>query len=182
MMDPLSITASAIAVLQAAGFVSNLLYKAFLEAHILIHQQTTSTIFNFVHSIRSADSRISSLCDELSSLQTFIGAVKRTLEECQTRDLAPVEPELWRRCDEALKDCLVTLSLLEGLINNIKDSASAKGRGIIRRAKMAVDLSVHGESLAAFQDKIHRSNIALQTMLHTITLYDSVAFLVRAGC
>lgn len=136
----------------------------------LTQRQTATTIFNFVKSIRSADSRVSSLCDELSGLQTHLDAVQKTLEECRFRELAPVQPELWQRCDDALKDCLVTLSLLEVLVNKIKDTPSAKGKGLRWRARVAVDLSIHGDDLATFRDKIQKSNSALQTMLHTITL------------
>lgn len=123
-----------------------------------------------MRSIRSADSRITSLCDELSGLQTRLDAVQKTLEECRSRELAPVQPELWQRCDDALKDCLVTLSLLEVLVNKIKDRSSARGKGLRWRARVAVDLSIHGDDLAAFREKVQKSNIALQTMLHTITL------------
>lgn len=123
-----------------------------------------------MQSIRSADSRIASLCDELSGLQNHLDAVQRTLEECRTRELAPVHTELWQRCDEALKDCLVTLSLLEALVNKIKDAASSKGKGLIWRTKVVVDMSIHGDELVAFREKIQKSSIALQTMLHTITL------------
>lgn len=78
--------------------------------------------------------------------------------------------ELWQRCDEALKDCLVTLSLLEALVNKIKDTTTSKGKGLRWRAKVVVDMSIHGDELVAFKEKIQKSSIALQTMLHTITL------------
>lgn len=117
------------------------------------------------------DTRISGLCDELSTLQEYLESVNKTLDECRSLQVAPAQPDLWQRCDEALKDCLLTLSSLKALIDRIKDSPSAKGKGLRWRAKAAVDLSMHGNDLAAFREKIHKSNIALQTMLHTITVY-----------
>lgn len=123
-----------------------------------------------MQSIRSADSRVASLSDELSGLQSHLDAVQKTLEECRSRELAPVHTELWQRCDEALKDCLVTLSLLEVWVSKIKDTMPSKGKGLIWRTKTVVDLSIHGDELVAFREKIQKSSIALQTMLHTITL------------
>lgn len=117
------------------------------------------------------DARISGLCDELSSLQEYLEAVHKTLDECRSLQVAPAQPDLWQRCDEALKDCLLTLSSLKVVIDKIKDSPPAKGKGLRWRAKAAVDLSVHGDDLAAFREKVHKNNIALQTMLHTITVY-----------
>lgn len=117
------------------------------------------------------DARISGLCDELSSLQEYLESVHKTLEECQSLQVAPAQPDLWQRCDEALKDCLLTLSSLKVLVDKIKDSPPAKSKGFRWRAKAAVDLGVHGNNLASFREKAHKSNIALQTMLHTITVY-----------
>ncbi|PSR83232.1 hypothetical protein BD289DRAFT_483419 [Coniella lustricola] len=154
-MDPLSITASAIAVIQAAGF-------------------TTTTVYKFVQSIRTADSRVAALCSELSSLQSYLNSVQNILNECRSRKLAPLQPDLWQRCDESLKDCIVTLSLLEALVNKIKESAPIKGQGLRWRARVVVDLSIHGDELAEFRERIQKSNMALQTMLHTITLFLSL--------
>lgn len=85
--------------------------------------------------------------------------------------MAPAQPDLWQRCDEVLKDCFLTLHSLKLLVDKVKDSPPAKGKGLRWRAKAVIDLSVHGNDLASFREKIHKSNIALQTMLHTITVY-----------
>lgn len=135
-----------------------------------MHQQTTKTIFNFVQSIRSADARVGLLSDELAGLQGHLEAVQKTLEECRSRELAPVHADLWQRCDEALKDCLVTLTLVEVWVSKIKDAVPLKGKGLRWRTKAVVDMSIHGSELVAFREKIQKSSIALQTMLHTITL------------
>lgn len=113
---------------------------------------------------------MASLSDELSGLQSHLGAVQKTLEECRSRELAPVHSELWQRCDEPLTDCLITLTLLEDWVSKIKDALPAKGKALRWRARAAVDMSMHGDELVAFRENVQKSNIALQTMLHTITL------------
>lgn len=129
-----------------------------------------------MQSIRTVDARISGLCDELSSLQEYLDSVHKTLDECRSLQVAPAQPDLWQRCDEVLKDCLLTLNSLKVLVDKVKDSPPAKGKGLRWRARAMVDLSIHGNDLASFRDKIQKSNIALQTMLHTITVYVIIFF------
>lgn len=117
------------------------------------------------------DARISGRCDKLASLQKYLESVHNTLDEYRSLQVVPAQPDLWQRCDEALKDCLLTLSSLKTLIEKIKDLPPAKGRGFRWRAKAVVDLEVHKDELVSFREKIHKINIALQTMLHTITVY-----------
>lgn len=127
-----------------------------------------------MQSLRTADTRVSGLCDELASLTAFLEAVDKTLKGCRPLDLALVEEDLWRQCDVAMDDCQVTLNELGMLVNRIKDTGRARagaGRfGWRGKVRAVVDLNVHGADLAAFRDKIHKSNWALQTMLHTITV------------
>lgn len=121
-----------------------------------------------MQTLRAADSRIASLCDELANLTAFLEAVERTLKGCHALELRFVDEGLWRQSELALVDCQVTLSELGVLVNKIKDNTRARGFGW--RARAAVDLSVYGPDIATFRDKIHKSNWALQTMLHTITV------------
>lgn len=116
------------------------------------------------------DARISSLREELSNLRQYLESVHKTLDECRSLQVAPAQPDLWQRCDEVLKDCLFTLTYLKEFVDKIKDSPPARSMGLRWRAKAAVDLKIYGDDLASFKDKIHKSNIALQTMLHAITV------------
>jgi tetratricopeptide (TPR) repeat protein len=54
------------------------------------------------------------------------------------------------------------------LVQKIKDTVKVKARGW--RVKAVINLNVYGGDLAAFRDKVHKSNWALQTMLQTINV------------
>ncbi|KAI0016232.1 hypothetical protein F4780DRAFT_704262 [Xylariomycetidae sp. FL0641] len=148
-MDPLSITASAIALIGAAGKIS-------------------TSLWGFVQSLRGADTRVSCLCDELTSLVRLLQAVERTLKECRAFDLALLEEDLCHQSELALADCQVTLNELSLLVDKIKSTARTKS--FARRARVVADFAVHGTELEVFREKIHKCNWALQTMLHTITV------------
>lgn len=115
--------------------------------------------------------RVSALCTELSTLISFLEAVDRTLKECrgQPLSLASMDEDMWYQSALSLADCTKTLSDLEGLTNRIK--ASAKHTSFFARVKATVDLTMYTRDLAGFQEKIHKSNWALQTMLSAIIMY-----------
>ncbi|KAI7779519.1 hypothetical protein LA080_000803 [Diaporthe eres] len=148
-MDPLSITTSAITLIQAAGSI-------------------TSSLCGFVNQCRGAETRITGLCEELESLTSGLEAIGRTLKGRNALDLAPVEDDLWKQCELALVDCHVTLNSLGVLVQKIKETVRPKAWAW--RVKAVVNLNVYGGDLAAFRDKVHKSNWALQTMLQTINV------------
>ncbi|KFX89962.1 hypothetical protein O988_08407 [Pseudogymnoascus sp. VKM F-3808] len=150
-MDPLSITTSTITLIQAARVVSGAI------------RELASTFNN-------VDVRVSALCAELSTLMSFLDSVDRILKECreQPLSLASMDEEMWRQSGLSLADCKVTLNDLQDLTNRIK--ASVKHVGFFGRVKTTVDLTMYARDLAGFQEKIHKSNWALQTMLSAITI------------
>ncbi|KAL2172247.1 hypothetical protein VTG60DRAFT_6625 [Thermothelomyces hinnuleus] len=75
-MDPLSITASAITLIQAAGAVKTSLQR-------------------LAHALKTADARITELCNELANLTAFLEAVERTLKGYRPLDSAYVDEDLW---------------------------------------------------------------------------------------
>lgn len=79
-----------------------------------------------------------------------------------------VEDDLWKQCELALDDCHVTLNSLGVLVQKIKETVRVKAWAW--RVKAVVNLNVYGGDLAAFRDKVHKSNWALQTMLQTINV------------
>jgi hypothetical protein len=79
-----------------------------------------------------------------------------------------VEDGLWRQSELSLMDCQVTLNELSVLVNKIKENASSRSFGW--RVRAVVDMDLYGGDIATFRDKLHKSNWALQTMLHTITV------------
>ncbi|KAK1637763.1 hypothetical protein BDP81DRAFT_393450 [Colletotrichum phormii] len=153
-MDPVTITTSAVTLIEA-GII-------------------TKSLRDFVHGVRTVDSRIAKLFEELENLTTFLNVVDRELKRCQAFDLAIVEDDLWQQSDIVLMDCMVTRIDLKTLIQDIKNTSSSKG--FVWRARAMLDLSIHGNELVSFQEKIHKSNGALQTILHTI----NVAFAIRS--
>lgn len=79
-----------------------------------------------------------------------------------------MEDDLWKQCELALDDCHVTLNSLGVLVQKIKETVRVKAWAW--RVKAVVNLNVYGSDLAAFRDKVHKSNWALQTMLQTINV------------
>lgn len=149
-MDPLSITASTITLIQAAGAVS-------------------STLYEFAKTFRNADSRVEALSSQLSRLIKYLEAVDRTLRSCRGRlSLASMDDDLGRQSALSMEDCKTTLDELAAFISRIK--AIAKSPGLFRRAKVALDLTIYAVDISGFEEKIHKSNFALQTMLAAINV------------
>ncbi|KUI63932.1 hypothetical protein VM1G_10655 [Cytospora mali] len=152
-MDPLSITVSAVSLIQVVASV-------------------TKTLRGFKHSIKNIDARIDELCGELDRLTTCLKTVQETLEKCQQLDLASVGEVLWQQCDVAISDCNMTLIAMSIMAEKVK--GTEKSRGFMWRTKAVVNWSEHSADLTAFRDKIHKSHLALQTMLQTITVSASL--------
>ncbi|RBQ98812.1 hypothetical protein VDGD_02712 [Verticillium dahliae] len=148
-MDPLSIAASTVPLLEAAGFITKSLYK-------------------LAKSYRTVEVRIVGLCEELTNLTNFLNTVDKTLRRYGTLDFALVEKELWREIDQSLVNCELSLNDLKKLVERIKRHAHTKG--FAWKTRTVADLAVYDGELAAFRDKIHKSNWALQTILSTINV------------
>jgi hypothetical protein len=138
--------------------------------------QVSGAIRELASTFNNVDVRVSALCAELSTLMSFLDSVDRILKECreQPLSLASMDEEMWRQSGLSLADCKVTLNDLQDLTNKIK--ASVKHVGFFGRVKTTVDLTMYARDLAGFQEKIHKSNWALQTMLSAITMYDLERF------
>ncbi|EEY16132.1 conserved hypothetical protein [Verticillium alfalfae VaMs.102] len=149
-MDPLSIAASTVPLLEAAGFITKSLYK-------------------LAKSYRTVEVRIVGLCEELTNLTNFLNTVDKTLRRYGTLDFALVEKELWREIDQSLVNCELSLNDLGKLVERIKRHAHTKG--FAWKTRTVADLAVYDGELAAFRDKIHKSNSALQTILSTINVF-----------
>ncbi|KAL2061295.1 hypothetical protein VTL71DRAFT_7568 [Oculimacula yallundae] len=147
-MDPLSITASTVTLIQSTGAVCSILHK-------------------FTKTFRNADSRVAALSNQLSRLIKFLETIDRTLRNCRGQlSLVSMEEDLWHQSRLSLEDCRTTLDELTSLVNRIVDNATSSG--FFRRAKVATDLTMYAVELAGFEEKIHKSNSALQTMLSAI--------------
>lgn len=94
--------------------------------------------------------------------------MKKTLGGCKSRPHAfdLVDDELWEQSDLALQDCEAGLSSLASFAVAIK--ANEKRR--LWKVRVGIDMSIHARKLEQFRMSLRRSNCALQTVLHTITL------------
>ncbi|KAF6805119.1 hypothetical protein CMUS01_14694 [Colletotrichum musicola] len=150
-MDPLSIAAGVVPLLEVAAFITKSLYK-------------------LVKTHRTAESRIAGLCQELSSLTTFLQAVDKASRQFGQGqgavDSALIEHDLRREIDQALINCELTLGELSRLVQKI----SERRKGFAWKSRTALDLSMYETELADHRDKIHKSNWALQTILSTINV------------
>lgn len=136
----------------------------------LTKYQVITSLCEFTRGIREADDRIDGLCKELVHMTGLIGTVEKMLGKCGSLDLDLIDDDLWRNCDIAVGNCYITLAGLRSLVEKIKGPVKQKTRRFPWRVRVAVDLNVHGRDLHAFREKIHKSNLALQTMLQTLTV------------
>ncbi|TDZ36673.1 hypothetical protein C8035_v005040 [Colletotrichum spinosum] len=148
-MDPLSITASVVTLVEAAGIV-------------------TKSLHGFVLALRTADDRLNGLCDEMMHLTEFLLSVGKLSSKYDKQDLDLVEEDLWSQSDSAIDNCEITLNELKVLVGKISDGADSKRFGW--KAKVVIDLSRYGNEISTLRDKIHKSNCALQTILLTINV------------
>ncbi|KAM3506267.1 hypothetical protein MY11210_007619 [Beauveria gryllotalpidicola] len=148
-MDPLSICASAVALIGAAKSV-------------------TKALYSFTHYATHAEAHVASLCSEITTLTEFLSSINKTLKSCRRKAsaLALVDAELWRQSDLALQDCEATLDELSTFVAKLTTSKKTP----FWRAKVAVDMSIHARKLEQFRVRLKRSNYALQTVLQTITV------------
>ncbi|TQV97350.1 hypothetical protein IF1G_04590 [Cordyceps javanica] len=148
-MDPLSICASAVALIGASTAV-------------------TKALYSFTRYATHAEAHVASLCSEISTLTGFLSSINKTLKSCRhnARALALVDAELWRQSDLALQDCEATLDELSTFVARLK----TLNKTSFWRAKVAVDMSIHARKLEQFRARLKRSNYALQTVLQTITV------------
>ncbi|TDZ16292.1 hypothetical protein Cob_v010624 [Colletotrichum orbiculare MAFF 240422] len=148
-MDPLSITASVVTLVEAAGIA-------------------TKSLHGFVLALRTADDRLNGLCDEMMHLTEFLLSVGKLSSKYDKQDLDLVEEDLWSQSDSAIDNCEITLNELKVLVGKISDGADSKRFGW--KAKVVIDLSRYGNEISTLRDKIHKSNCALQTILLTINV------------
>jgi hypothetical protein len=148
-MDPLSICASVVQLSVLSANVAKLLTSI-----------TKSAI--------NAEAHISSLNSEVATLTSLLSCVNKTLSGCKSRShaLDLVEDNLWQQSEVALQDCDAVLSNLASFAASIK----AKQKRKLWKARVGIDLSIHNRKLEQFRTSLRRSNCALQTVLHTITL------------
>jgi hypothetical protein len=148
-MDPLSITASAITLVEAAN-----------------------SIYRFFNSIRHADKGLAALCVELRTLSGFLKSIDKAHEDfCRNPlSLVSADRDLWEQSRIALDDCQQTFDQLAALIERMRGPTRSNTINLFHRTKLATNMSIHAREIVTFRDKIHMSSISLQTVLQVINL------------
>lgn len=131
--------------------------------------QISKTLYDLGKSIANADTYISALCFEVSALSNFLSSVEQTLQGCQHQfpSFALADSDLWNQSKLALVNCQITLDELKLFVDRLQETSRRRG---FWKAKAAVDLKFHAAEIEAARAKINKSNWAIQTMLHAITV------------
>lgn len=167
-MDPLSITAATVALIHTSATVGPL--SSLLSCRNPLNCQVATSLRRLNQALRTAESRITDLCDELASLTSLLEAVESSLKGYSSLDFASVDEALWRQSEVVLDDCKATLAELGRLVDRINEGAGVDPRSLGWRARVAMALNVNRDDIAALRDKIHKLTSALRTVLHTITV------------
>lgn len=122
----------------------------------------------FRRSLKTADNSLLDLATELVHLTNFLRAVQTSLKGQRAYDLSHFDDSLWQQSEIALSTCQTTLNELNLVVKEIRIGA---GRTVIgRRVRLANTLSSKAAELQSLRDRIAKSNLALQTILQTITV------------
>lgn len=116
----------------------------------------------------NAEQHITNLCSEVSTLTEFLTSIRKALSSCKRRSLAfdLVGEELWQQSDVALRDCEATLNELTSFVERLQNAR----KRAFWKAKVGINLHFHAQKLEGFSVRLRKSNCALQTVLHTITV------------
>jgi len=147
-MDPLSITASVIALLGAAN-----------------------NVYTVLQSFRNADRGLQSLVREVVSLKGFLQSIEKALEDCRDNPyaLSHIDPTLWKESKVALSDCQATLKQLSQVVDGPRKPS--RSNTLFHRARVVAELRSRAGDIASFREKISMSNLSLQTLLQVINVY-----------
>lgn len=122
----------------------------------------------FRRSLKTADNSLLDLATELVHLTNFLRAVQTSLKGQRAYDLSHFDDSLWQQSEIALSTCQTTLNELSLVVKEIRIGA---GRTVIgRRVRLANTLNSKAAELQSLRDRIAKSNLALQTILQTITV------------
>ncbi|KAI1407746.1 hypothetical protein F5Y13DRAFT_195099 [Hypoxylon sp. FL1857] len=129
-MDPLSITASVVTLIDAA-----------------------KKVYSLVQSLRHADSKFAALCEDLRTFMDYLQLIKEALEDgLKSRlGLAPIQERLWERSKITLDDIQKILDKLSELVRRMGS------RTIFGRSRVAIDMQLYAKDVICFRDKIKLS-------------------------
>ncbi|KAI1073592.1 hypothetical protein F5B20DRAFT_500153 [Whalleya microplaca] len=146
-MDPLSVAASVITLVDAA-----------------------SKLYHLLQSIREADEKLEGLCTEIGRLTSFLRAINQALEKCRNSpfSLTTVDQDLWEQSEIALSDCKEIVDEMTPILYRLK--TPVRSSIIFRRARIAAGMQLRARENTSFQGKIRISNWTLQTLLQVMNV------------
>lgn len=86
--------------------------------------------------------------------------------------------EIWRSIESNLHDCGEALEELQTLVEEVKKPIAS--RNIFRKPNLAMRLGMRKKEISEFQDKINKSNSAMQTAVGVVSLYASPQHRVKS--
>lgn len=145
-MDPLSTTASSIAI-------------------VTICSQVTSIITRWVSNVRKADSTLDKLSKELVILCTVLAAVKKTFERPGLGAIITlnVDSQLWSSITSVLANCRHTLRKLRRTLREL--DTELESANLVRKTLKHVRFGKRSELIAALLGEVHSYHGLLQMLL-----------------
>lgn len=116
------------------------------------------------------DATVLSLGKEVKSLDDNLKSLSRTLQGCQSQRLVlmHMNDDIWRSIESNLHDCAEALGELQTLVEEVKRPIAS--RNIFRKPNVAMRLGMRKREIGEFQDKINKSNSAMQTAVGVVSL------------
>jgi hypothetical protein len=145
-MDPLSVTASSIAI-------------------ITICSQVTSLVTRWISNIRNVDDTLSNLAKEVGTLSTVLATVGETFER---PGLGPIielnsEAQLWPCIADILENCRATLERLRNTLQKL--DSDVESPNLVRKGVKHIRLGNQTELITTLLGQIHSYHGMLQMLL-----------------
>lgn len=131
-----------------------------------------------VETTRSVDTTVQALHREVKALDDNLKSLSQTLRGCQSQALTlmHMNDDIWRSIENNLHDCAEALEELQKLVEEVKKPISS--RNMFRKPNLAMRLGMRKREMSEFQDKINKSNSAMQTAVGVVSLYGLFQFMV----
>jgi uncharacterized protein YoxC len=125
-----------------------------------------------VEATKAADTTVQSLHREVKALDDNLKSLSHTLRGCQSQALTlmHMNDDIWRSIENNLHDCGEALEELQALVEEVRKPTAS--RNIFRKPNLAMRLTLRKKEISEFQDKISKSNSAMQTAVGVVNLYD----------
>jgi len=133
--------------------------------------QISIWLYDVVETTRSVDTTVHALHKEVRALDDNLKSLSHTLRGCQSQALTlmHMNDDIWRSIENNLHDCGEALEELQTLVEEVKKPIAS--RNIFRKPNLAMRLGMRKREISESQDKISKSNSAMQTAVGVVSLY-----------